>query len=249
MRAFHRSYWALEQRIVPGLQSSQYEYYQLLEQHLRPGARWLDTGCGHQLFPEWMVAETRAVISKGAQLTGIDLDKQGLSRHPHLQARVFGDLTRLPFAAEMFDIVTANMVVEHLSNPLEPLREIKRVLAPGGVVVVHTVNRSHWAVLGARVLPDRLKRLLVSRLENRPAEDVFKTYYRMNSAAAMRRLAAGAELEMIEVRRVSGTAVLAALGLLSIPELLWIRLLRREWLAGIRSNLLGVFRKPATAMQ
>src|SRR5438045_2693854 len=79
-----------------------------------------------------------------------------------------------------FDIVSANMVVEHLSDPGHTLAEIHRVLKPGGRFVFHTPSRFHWPLwLSARV-PEAIRLPLVRFLENRRSEDVFPTHYQMN---------------------------------------------------------------------
>lgn len=45
---------------------------------------------------------------------------------------VAGDLTQLPFADESFDCITCGWVIEHLPDPRPGLRELSRVLQPGG---------------------------------------------------------------------------------------------------------------------
>jgi SAM-dependent methyltransferase len=48
--------------------------------------------------------------------------------------RVAGDMHALPFDAARFDTVIANNVLEHAYDPVECLREIARVLRPGGAL-------------------------------------------------------------------------------------------------------------------
>ena len=241
----YRTYARWEQRIVPGLRSSQYAYCEALAEELGPGRRWLDAGCGHQILPGWMMEQERRLLALGARPGGIALDRPALLRHEGLAGKVLGDLERLPFADGAFDLVSANMVVEHLAEPVQWLSEVKRVLAAEGTIVLHTPNRRHWALVGARLLPDSLKKWLALKLEARSGEDVFRTYYRLNTRRAITELATAAGLQVQSVRLVSGNAALGALGVLAIPELLWIRLLGFETLAALRSNLLVVLRKPA----
>jgi ubiquinone/menaquinone biosynthesis C-methylase UbiE len=47
-----------------------------------------------------------------------------------------GDATRLPFAERQFDVVLATDTIEHIDNDRAALREIFRVLAPGGCAVI-----------------------------------------------------------------------------------------------------------------
>jgi hypothetical protein len=50
---------------------------------------------------------------------GIDGDPHALRRQADLQWRINGDIERLPFRDSAFDLVSANMVVEHIEHPKE----------------------------------------------------------------------------------------------------------------------------------
>ena len=49
---------------------------------------------------------------------------------------VRGSISSLPFPDNSFDLVVCMSVLEHFKNPEEPLRELKRILAPGGLLIV-----------------------------------------------------------------------------------------------------------------
>lgn len=68
----------------------------------------------------------------------------GRSRYPALPL-VQGDAQALPFADAAFDAVVALDVLEHLANPALALREIGRVLAPGGLLMVSVPHRGRFA--------------------------------------------------------------------------------------------------------
>jgi hypothetical protein len=55
----YKFYWKIEQKIVPGLRSAQYHYQEAVSAAMPPGGRWLDLGCGHQVFAEWMLTQER----------------------------------------------------------------------------------------------------------------------------------------------------------------------------------------------
>src|SRR5439155_24536357 len=114
-RALYRFYWLAEKSIAPQLRSSQYTYYAKLRGLLTDTSRWLDLGCGHQVFADWMTDEQREVVDKCGTVVGMDLDWQGLREHSGIQEKVFGDLARLPFRPASFDVISANMVMEHVA--------------------------------------------------------------------------------------------------------------------------------------
>lgn len=74
---------------------------------------WLDLGCGHQIIPEWAAeaSDQRALVSKCRLFVGVDLDP-AIGEHPYLNHRVFAHGDAPPLASNLFDLVTANMVVE-----------------------------------------------------------------------------------------------------------------------------------------
>jgi 2-polyprenyl-3-methyl-5-hydroxy-6-metoxy-1,4-benzoquinol methylase len=58
IRALALKFYAkVEQKIAPGLKSSPYHFLDTIAPVILPGSRWLDLGCGHQVFAEWMTAE------------------------------------------------------------------------------------------------------------------------------------------------------------------------------------------------
>lgn len=104
-----------------------------------PGMRILDAGCGRG---EVLLACARA----GAEVAGVDyseaavgITRETLSEFPEADLRV-GDVTALPWPGETFDRVQFSDVIEHLDPPqtVPALAEFRRVLKPGGFLLVHT---------------------------------------------------------------------------------------------------------------
>lgn len=77
--------------------------------------------------------------SKEARAICLDIDAQALSaarsRDPDLFA-VVGDLRRMPFADETFELVFNSSTVEHLDDPAAAVMEMQRVCRPQGLVFV-----------------------------------------------------------------------------------------------------------------
>lgn len=240
----YKLYWKIEQKIVPGLKSSQYRYQEAVSDAMRPGSRWLDLGCGHQVFAEWMAATEHEVVSRAGFFVGIDVDVPGIRAHRSLHNPVLGNLAALPFADSAFEIVTANMVVEHLDRPEAVLAEVYRVLRPSGRFIFHTPNSKCFSIRVASWLPQGVKNLLIRLLEARQEHDVFKTFYRMNTALAVAKLGAEAGFKVTAVRQLNSSASTVMLGPVVLIELLALRILERPAFARWRSNLVVTLEKP-----
>jgi ubiquinone/menaquinone biosynthesis C-methylase UbiE len=102
-----------------------------------PGDRLLDVGAG-------VGALAVPAHVKGFAVTATDAAPGMVRRleadHPELDARVM-EATRLDFDDDTFAVVTAGFVLHLLDDPAAALREIKRVLKPGGLVAFTTLGR------------------------------------------------------------------------------------------------------------
>ncbi|HEY6989538.1 MAG TPA: class I SAM-dependent methyltransferase [Bryobacteraceae bacterium] len=238
----YRFYEKAEAILVPGLTSSQYTYYETLRRLVR-GKIWLDLGCGHQVFTSWMVKEQAEVLGLCQTVFGIDLDWAGLRTHGGISNKVFGNLAELPFADGSMELVTANMVAEHLDDPAAVLREIHRVLTPGGTFLFHTPNARGWVTQIASCIPEALKKRLIWFLERRRAEDVFLTHYRLNTTEQIDAAAAETGFGVEEIQMLSTSAATVMLGPVVLAELLYIRALQAPKRSRRRSNIVAVLRK------
>jgi 2-polyprenyl-3-methyl-5-hydroxy-6-metoxy-1,4-benzoquinol methylase len=246
-KMLYRAYWKLERIIHPALRYSQQHYYETLMKRLPSTCeRWLDVGCGHQMLASWMAAQEQDLAARTRFLVGLDRELPALKKNPVIAFGVCGDVSGLPFVQESFDVITANMVVEHIENPASALQEVWRVLRPGGLFIFHTTNRHSVMMTLARMMPQFLKTWLAYVLEGRDAEDVFRTYYRMNTPRSISQQAARGGFNVQEIRAVSTSAV-TALTPFSVIELLYLRILEHEAFENLRSNLIVTLKKDEPA--
>jgi SAM-dependent methyltransferase len=210
-------------------------------------ASWLDLGCGHEFLPGWLPEPDRRLDLASCRVVGIDMDQAALRRHPALVARVRGNVERLPFADDAFDLVTANTVIEHVEQPLTLFEEVRRVLRPGGRFLLHTPNVFGYTTMLTRAVPGRLRAPLARLLQDRDESDVYPTHYRANSAGTLFRLAHQAGLTVHELRYVHSSPQLIFIPPLMVLELLFLRLLSARSTAVLRPCLLALLLKPAHA--
>ena len=243
-QACYEIYWKVRGKIAPTLQYSQCLYEEVIRSHVRETTRWLELGCGHAVLPSWRYDQEKELVKKSPLVVGLDYDLPSLKAHRTISRIVRGDITRIPFRDNSFDLVTMNMVVEHLDDPVPQFQDVNRVLAPGGVLVFHTPNALGYGVLMARLVPEWPKRKLVGIIEGRPEGDIFKAFYRANTQKRIVELAAATGYKVVEVKMIVTDAILASVAPLFIPELLWIRALMTRPLRGLRTNIIGILRKP-----
>lgn len=99
---------------------------------LSPSGEWaLDVGCGAGFIADHL-------RELGWRTVAIDLkDHRVTSGFDFL----FGQAEALPFPDSTFSLVVSNHVIEHVLDPVAHLREIRRMLAPGGIAYLATPNR------------------------------------------------------------------------------------------------------------
>ena len=198
----HKLTWRLQRRILPHLRWNQEIWGEMVRQHLSQPIRWLDSGCGWRLLGEDLEPLENELVSRARLVVGVDLDFSHLRKHLNISRRICASLGSLPFADASFDLITCNMVVEHLQAPFTIFHEMSRVLAPGGVLMVHTPNTRNYLVFANMLAKKLLPRSLVLRLvhDGRAADDIYPTYYQANSAPALRNLGESVNLQSESVR-------------------------------------------------
>lgn len=103
---------------------------------LARGQRVLDAGCGNGRY-------LSALLRRGIPATGCDLSP-GMLRSVEAHHRlVRGDLSALPFGGGSFDVVIAAHVLFHVEDRAAAAGELRRVLRPGGTLLVVTNGARH----------------------------------------------------------------------------------------------------------
>jgi ubiquinone/menaquinone biosynthesis C-methylase UbiE len=133
MREYYEDLW---QRLPDDLSPPEWELRRaFLLGELRPGDHALDLGCGTGDF-------TASMAEAGASPVGADVAEAALARararHPSLDFRLVPIGGPLPFEDNAFDLVWASEVIEHVADTARWLSEVRRVLTPGGRLLLTT---------------------------------------------------------------------------------------------------------------
>jgi ubiquinone/menaquinone biosynthesis C-methylase UbiE len=101
---------------------------------LRPGLDLLDVGCG----PGSITQDFATRVAPG-RVCGLDRSAEVLDAarrdHPGVEFTA-GDVYDLPFEDESWDVVHAHQLLQHLADPVAALKQMHRVVRPGGLVAV-----------------------------------------------------------------------------------------------------------------
>jgi SAM-dependent methyltransferase len=104
------------------------------------GGKWLDVGCGTGAFSQ-LIMDTcapSALVGVDPAPAQIEFARKAL---PQIEFRV-GDALALPFDSGAFDIVASALVLHFLPDRAKAFEEMRRVLAPNGMVAGYTWNRT-----------------------------------------------------------------------------------------------------------
>ena len=132
---------ALTKQIIAGRTADIYAAFFL--PHLRAGMNLLDCGCG----PGTITVGLAQAVSPG-NVTGIDLEESQLELARENAAKLgltnvkfeSGSVYELPYQDNLFDAVFSHAMLEHMHDPLAVLKEIHRVLKPGGLAGIRSVD-------------------------------------------------------------------------------------------------------------
>ena len=160
------------------------------------GARLLEIGCG-------MGTDLLQFARGGARCTGVDLTPRSVEITRHRfglygmrGSFMLADGEQLPFASESFDVVYSNGVLHHTPDTAGAIREVYRVLRPGGVARVmlyHRHSLNYWleivlrrGLLGGEFLRGRSAEEIMSRVvefSDHGARPLVKVYSRRQASA------------------------------------------------------------------
>jgi len=177
-----------------------------------PGDRVLDVGCGTGV----LAREASARVAPAGKVIGLDLNERMLAVARRLRPEIEwrqGNAARLPFADGSFDVVASQFMLMFLPDRVAALREMWRVLAPGGrlsVVVCAAIGENKGYLALAEILRRQVSDAAAAMVEG---------YFSLGDEVELARLANAAKISGAEVLTRQGWARFG-----SIDELLRIEI-------------------------
>jgi SAM-dependent methyltransferase len=141
MRSYYEDLW---ERLPDELRSADFDLRRgFLLANARAGERALDLGCGTGAF-------TAELARVGSSVIGVEVAEAALARararHPSIDFRLAPIDGPLPLEDSEFEIVWCSEVIEHVADTARWLAEVRRVLAPGGRLLLTTPSHGRLRV-------------------------------------------------------------------------------------------------------
>lgn len=112
--------------------------------HLHPDMALLDVGAGPGTITAEFATLVDRVVATEIDETTLDRTRAGVTA-PNVEF-VVADVHALPFPDDSFDIVHAHQVLQHVADPVQALRDMRRVCRPDGLIAVRDVDYSAISV-------------------------------------------------------------------------------------------------------
>jgi ubiquinone/menaquinone biosynthesis C-methylase UbiE len=143
----------------------------------------VDVGCGRGAWvADGLYRPLEDMRGDGRTVIGIDIDPVGEENKTIDEFRLIDGSGRWPLEDASVDLALCDMTIEHVTDPPPFVRELTRVLKPGGAFIARSVSRHSLLATAARLVPNEKHPEVVARLQpTRQAADVFPTAYHMNT--------------------------------------------------------------------
>ena len=232
--------WAPRQRHQFGYYTPSDVYEALVSTAVSDGCAWLDVGGGHNVFPD-NPGLAEALVSRCSVLVAVD-PSPNVTKNRFASERVQA-LIEDYRTDRLFDLVTMRMVVEHVDDPPAVAGAVARLLRPGGIAVVLTVNRSSPLTVMSRFVPFSLHHPIKALFWGSEEEDTFPVRYKMNSRTALARVFDSAGLSETLFSKLDDLSTWSRYSLMNYAELMAWSIIRRSGLSYPENCLLGVYQR------
>lgn len=217
------------------------EYYEALVAKLvQEGQPWLDVGGGRDLFPHNRPLASLLAKRSGC-VVGIDPDDT-LDENPFVHHKIKAPIEDYR-DSRTFPLVTLRMVAEHITQPQRAAEALARLTAPGGRVVVYTINLWSPLSLLSWIIPFRFHHPLKRIVWGTEEKDTFPVAYKMNTRRRLAQIFAVAGFQERSFAYLSDCRTLARFRPLCRLELYAWRIMKSLGLVYPENCLLGVYQR------
>lgn len=168
-------------------------YERRIGEMLKPGDTLMDAGCGY----------TAPILQnfkgKCSRLVGVDLVDFRKSEKTEGIDLIKSDLARIDLPSASVDLIISRSVLEHIKDIQPVYEEMHRLLKPGGHFFFLVPNLHDYVSLISWMVPNGLHSWIVAKAEGRDPKDTFPAFYKSNTQAAVRKLAARTGFEFLSI--------------------------------------------------
>jgi len=209
----------------------------MILKYLKPADTVLDVGAGRGRVAQMNFKGLAALVE------GVDPDER-VVENPLLDKGYIGLADNMPyFENERFDLIFSDNVLEHVEHPDSFMKEISRVLKPGGYFITKTPNKNHYVPLLASVTPLSFHKF-INKVRGRDESDTFPTHYRLNSKKDQASWAEKNGMVIHEIKFIEGRPEYLRMFFFTYPfGIAYEKFVNGLGINGIRSVLITVFKK------
>ena len=235
-----RAGWGVRRRHRFGFYTPDDHYEALVRRYVQPATRWLDVGGGSSIFPH-NSALAKELSERAGLLVGVD-PSDNIRTNPfvHDRAQCLIEDYQTP---HRFDLVTFRMVAEHVADPSLVVRTLRTLTAPGGRVIIFTINKWSPISLVSKATPFGLHHPLKKLFWGGDEKDTFPVQYRMNTRSDLKRAFRAGGFDEVGFLYLDDLATFSQLRVLNWMELRAWRVLRALRLRYPETCLLGVYHR------
>ncbi|HPA25343.1 MAG TPA: class I SAM-dependent methyltransferase [bacterium] len=219
-------------KLYPNFKTGGDYFVDFLSGHLEQNSLIVDAGCG----------EGGDIMSKYqgrvSSIIGLDIDSESLEKNQNVDQKIVANLEQISLEDNTIDIVVAIFVLEHLKNPLEVFKEIRRVLKKDGVLIFLTPNLFNPIMFFSKISPYFIHKILRKYILKNP-EKAYKTFYKINTKSKLVSLLKQANFTTMQIKRAGNPEYLGFCKPLVGVAIFWEKIIASRFLNFLKMYLIG----------
>ncbi|WP_152206338.1 class I SAM-dependent methyltransferase [Marinobacter changyiensis] len=211
-----------------------------IDKIVTPNTNWIDVGGGHALFPN-NPSLSLELANRCNKLISVDPSENVLDNpycHEYSQEMFENFKTD-----EIFNLATFRMVAEHIEEPDLVIQNLRSLIAPGGLVVIYTINKMSPIPIITRLTPFSWHHKIKSVIWGGEEKDTFPVAYKMNSKKDLNFLFLNHGFENVEFSYFDDTSATINNNVLNFIEIWACYILNKLGITYIENNIFAIYKK------